>query len=81
MIIGFQTGVDSIEVQSLLSEFLIDPDDAFSGGYVLLTKSSSDTLVQFDKDGFGGSAAVTLATVTNATVTQADILTDSGFIV
>jgi hypothetical protein len=47
--------------------------NAFSGGYVLLTKDGADTLVQFDKDGFGGSAALTVATVANASVAASDL--------
>jgi hypothetical protein len=55
-----------------LSAFGIDSADAFTGGYIPLTKSGADTLVQFDSNG-GGDSAVTLATVTNATVTVSDI--------
>ena len=36
-----------------------------------------DTLVRFDKDGFGGSAAVTLATVINSKVATTDVLLES----
>ncbi|HEV8391529.1 MAG TPA: hypothetical protein VGQ35_16880 [Dongiaceae bacterium] len=73
---GFQSGADKIELGDLLGAFDIDFDDAFSGGFVLLTKSGTDTLVQFDSDGIALSAAapITLATVTDATVTQADVI-------
>ena len=48
---GFQTGVDKIELVDLIWDFGIDPSEAVSGGYVVLTKAGDDTLVQFDKDG------------------------------
>jgi Ca2+-binding RTX toxin-like protein len=70
---GFQTGKDKIELSVLLDEFAVPDASAFSGGYVLLTKDGADTLVQFDKDGFGGSAAVTVATVVNASVATSDL--------
>jgi trimeric autotransporter adhesin len=77
---GFQSGVDRIELASLLAEFAIDPDDAISGGYVLLKDTGADTLVQFDQNGFGGSGPVTLATVTKATVAVSDLMLDESFI-
>ena len=70
---GFQTGKDKIELSVLLDEFGTVDANAFSGGFVLLTKDGADTLVQFDKDGFGGSAAVTVATVVNASVATSDL--------
>jgi Ca2+-binding RTX toxin-like protein len=72
---GFQTGQDKIDLADLLDQFAVDPADAFSDGFVLLTKVGANTLVQFDSDGAGvfGALPVTLATVTNATVTQTDI--------
>ena len=33
---GFQTGIDKIELSSLLDEFVIDPTTALAGGYVVL---------------------------------------------
>jgi Ca2+-binding RTX toxin-like protein len=73
---GFQTGADKIDLSDLIDEFDIDPNAAFSGGFVLLTKSGADTLVQFDSDGAGifGALPLTLATVVNTTVAQSDIL-------
>ena len=65
---------------SLLVEFAIDPDDAISGGYVLLKDSGADTLVQFDQNGFGGSGPITLATVTNANVAVSDLMLDGSVI-
>jgi Ca2+-binding RTX toxin-like protein len=74
---GFQTGLDVIELTGLLEQFAIDAGEAFSGGFVRLTASGSDTLVQFDRDGAAGaSAALTLATVTSATVAAGDLLLD-----
>ena len=73
---GFQTGADKIDLSDLIDEFGIDPNAAFSGGFVLLTKNGADTLVQFDSDGAGifGALPLTLATVVNATVVQSDML-------
>jgi trimeric autotransporter adhesin len=75
-ITGFQTGADKIDLSDLLDEFGIDPNAAFSGGFVLLTKSGADTLVRFDSDGAGifGALPLTLATVVNTTVVQTDML-------
>jgi Ca2+-binding RTX toxin-like protein len=77
---GFQTGVDRIELSDLLDEFSIDSANAFSGGYVLLSKMGSDTLVRFDQDGFGGSGPVTLATVVGANVATTDLMLNESFI-
>lgn len=76
---GFQTGLDKIELVDLISDFGIDPANAISGGYVLLTKVGDDTLVRFDKDGGGAAGPVTLATVVDATVATGDLLLDSSF--
>ncbi|MBA4095752.1 MAG: hypothetical protein C0484_03155 [Rhodospirillum sp.] len=76
---GFQSGIDKIELTDLLDEFAIDPASAFANGYVLLTKMGDDTLVRFDKDGFGGSAAVTLATVIDSKVATTDLLLDQSY--
>jgi Ca2+-binding RTX toxin-like protein len=73
-IIGFQSGTDKIELADLLDQFGIDPATALAGQFVLLTKMGDDTLVQFDKDGVGGSAAVTLATVVDSKVASSDLL-------
>ncbi len=74
-ITGFQTSQDKIDLADLLDQFAVDPADAFSDGFVLLTKVGANTLVQFDSDGAGvfGALPITLATVTNATVAQTDI--------
>ena len=77
---GFQSGIDKIELSSLLDEFSIDPTTALAGGFVLLTKMGDDTLVQFDQDGFGGSGPLTLATVTKANVAVSDLMLDESFI-
>ena len=77
---GFQTGQDRIELSDLLDEFSIDAANAFSGGFVLLTKMGSDTLVRFDQDGFGGTGPVTLATVVGANVATTDLMLDEAFI-
>jgi Ca2+-binding RTX toxin-like protein len=77
---GFQTGVDKIELTDLLDDFGINPANAFSGGYVILTKVGTDTLVQFDKDG-GANSVLTLATVTNANVAASDLMLDATFVI
>ncbi|HJT13140.1 MAG TPA: hypothetical protein VJ790_11030 [Dongiaceae bacterium] len=77
---GFQTGQDRIELSDLLDQFSINAVDAFSGGFVLLTKMGSDTLVRFDQDGFGGTGPVTLATVVGANVATTDLMLDEAFI-
>ena len=74
-----ESGIDKIELTDLLDEFAIDPASAFANGYVLLTKMGDDTLVRFDKDGFGGSAAVTLATVIDSKVATTDLLLDQSY--
>jgi Ca2+-binding RTX toxin-like protein len=73
---GFQTGLDKIDIGDLLDQFGVNEADAFADGFVLLTKQGADTLVQFDSDGAGvfGAQPLTLATVTNATVAEADII-------
>ena len=73
-IIGFQSGTDKIELADLLDQFGINPTTALAAQFVLLTKVGDDTLVQFDKDGVGGSAAVTLATVVDSKVASTDLL-------
>ena len=77
---GFQTGVDKIELADLLDDFGINPANAFSGGFVILTDLGTDTLVQFDKDG-GANSALTLATVTNANVVASDLMLDATFVI
>ncbi len=80
-IIGFQSGVDKIELTDLLNEFGISAANAFSGGHVLLTTMNGiDVQVQFDKDGLGGAGPLTLATVTNANMTTSDLLVDTFFL-
>ena len=55
-------------------DFGIDPDNAFGGSYVILLKSGADTQLIFDRDGIGATHPVNLATITNATVTQTDVV-------
>jgi hypothetical protein len=52
-----------------LSIFDIDPADAFANQHVLFDTFGGDTLLRFDSDG-----PVTLATVSNATLTQSDFI-------
>ena len=75
---GFQTGIDKIELTTLLEQFGIDAASALDGGFVRLTKVGADTLVQFDQDGTAGSAPpLTMATVVNATVVATDLYLDA----
>ena len=74
---GFQSGADRIELYGLIQHFGIDPELALSGGFVRLTASGTDTLVQFDRDGTAGAAPpLTMATVINATVAASDLVLD-----
>jgi Ca2+-binding RTX toxin-like protein len=77
---GFQTGIDKIELSSLLDEFGIDPTTALFGGFVLLTKSGDDTLVRFDQDGVGGTGPITLATVVDSKVATTDLMLSEVFL-
>jgi serralysin len=77
---GFQSGVDKINLVDLFADFAIDPDEAFTGGYLVLDKSGADTIIRFDQDGNapGGTAfQVTLATVTGATVLATDLILET----
>jgi Ca2+-binding RTX toxin-like protein len=71
---GFQSGVDKIDISQLLDAFDVDLADVFANQHVLFSKVGADTLLQFDSDGVGGSGPVTLATITNATLTQNDFV-------
>jgi hypothetical protein len=57
-----------------LDAFDIDLVDVFADQHVLFSKVGVDTLLQFDSDGAGGAGPVTLATITNATLTQNDFI-------
>jgi Ca2+-binding RTX toxin-like protein len=77
---GFQSGVDKIDLVDLFADFAIDPDDAFTGGYLVLDKSGANTIIRFDQDGNapGGTAfQVTLATVTSAVVLATDLILET----
>jgi len=74
-ITDFESGHDKIDVHDLFSDLgLSHTGDATAGGHLLLVQNGNDTLVQFDADGAGGAAPVTLATVVNATVGIHDII-------
>jgi trimeric autotransporter adhesin len=74
-IIGFKP-LDAIVLSNLIEDFKINPADAFSGSYVTLLQVGADTQVIFDRDGIGASVPVVLATITNATLTQVDVLVE-----
>jgi Ca2+-binding RTX toxin-like protein len=76
---GFQKGVDKINLADLIVDFGINADDAFAGKFVIVSKSGANTIVQFDQDGSaGGLGPVTLATVTGATLTAADVVLETS---
>ena len=73
-IVDFTTGDggDVLDLHDLLEALGSSHDgNAFTGGYLRFQQSGADTLVQIDADG-GGDGFVTLATLQNALLTQAD---------
>lgn len=75
-IADFKSGQDKIDVSDLFTDFGLSHKENPFGAFHLALASDGhgNTLVQFDADGAGGNAAVTLATVTNATVAASDIV-------
>jgi Ca2+-binding RTX toxin-like protein len=72
---GFVHGEDKISLSDLFDLFNIDPDDAFSGGFLKIEVGIIDTQLLFDRNG-GGNSFITLATLTNVTnVTADDLIT------
>ena len=72
---GFVHGEDKIFLSGLFDLFNIDPDDAFSGGFLKIEVGIIDTQLLFDRNG-GGNSFITLATLTNVTnVTADDLIT------
>ncbi len=77
-ITGFETGIDKIDVSDLLQDFNIDtvfanPYDP-SDRFLSLVANGADTLIFFAPNGGAGMGANLLATVVNATVTEADVI-------
>jgi Ca2+-binding RTX toxin-like protein len=77
-IVGFETGIDKIDVSDLLQDFNIDsvftnPYDP-SDRFLSLVANGADTLIFFAPNGGAGMGATLLATVVNATVTEADVI-------
>jgi len=65
-------GGDVLQLHDLLQTFSgYNGTNAFSGGYLQFVQSGSNTVVQVDANG-GGDSYVTLATLTNQLLTQAD---------
>jgi hypothetical protein len=65
-------GGDVLNLREVLSTFSgYNGPNAFSGGYLRFTADRTDTLVQVDSDG-GANGFVTLVTLTNTLLTQAD---------
>jgi len=66
------TGGDGLDLHDLLSSIgAPHTTSAFGSGYLQFLQSGSNALVQVDSDG-GGNSYVTLATLTNQVLTQAD---------
>ncbi len=68
------TNNDVLDVHDMLSTFSgvnAAHSNAFSGGYLQLVSSGTDTVVQIDSDG-GANSWSTLVTLTNATLHQGD---------
>lgn len=71
---GFTKGAggDVLQLHDVLTSVNAPHDGtAFSGGFLRFLQSGSDTLVQVDANG-GGNGYLTLATLTNTLLTQAD---------
>jgi hypothetical protein len=67
-----KVGDDVLDLHEVLESFSgYNGSNAFSGGYLQLTPSNGDTLVQIDADG-GANAFLTLAALTNAVLAQTD---------
>ena len=61
-----------LDVSDLLDTFAgYNGANAFTGGYLHFQAAGANTIVQVDSDG-GGNGYVTLATLSNVTLTQAD---------
>ena len=79
-IIGFKSFEDAIELTDLIADFGINPDLAFTGGYVYLIDGSANTDLLFDRDGaIGAAVPVVLATIVNANVAQVDVALQGFF--
>ncbi|MBA4100341.1 MAG: hypothetical protein C0484_26650 [Rhodospirillum sp.] len=71
-IVDFKLGAtgDVLDLSDLLDGIGYAGSDAIADGVVLLAKSGANTIVRIDEDGaLGAGAAVTLVTLTNATLT------------
>jgi Ca2+-binding RTX toxin-like protein len=79
-IIGFKSIEDAIELTDLIADFGINPDLAFTGGYVYLIDGGANTDLLFDKDGaIGAAVPVVLATIINANVAEVDVALQGFF--
>jgi len=79
-IIGFKSLEDAIELTDLIADFGINPDLAFTGGYVYLIDGGANTDLLFDRDGaIGAAVPVVLATIVNANVAQVDVALQGFF--
>jgi Ca2+-binding RTX toxin-like protein len=74
-ITDFKTGHDKIDLSDIFAEFGLDHGgDPIADGHLLLVKDGKNTLVEFDADGAGGGAAVTIATVIGVAVGAGDVI-------
>jgi Ca2+-binding RTX toxin-like protein len=75
VIADFKSGEDKLDLRDLFTDFgLGHGGNPVNDGHLILTANGDDTLVQFDADGAGGAAPVTLATVIGVHVGVGDIL-------
>jgi Ca2+-binding RTX toxin-like protein len=71
LITDFTRGSDTIDLRSLLSDFEISADDAFSEGHIILQVFDDETSIRFSAAG-GGQGAITLAVADGVALTEAD---------
>ena len=71
-ITDFNATGDLFELSALMTAIGYIGCDAVADGYVGLTQSGANTLVQIDADG-GGDGFLTLATLENVTATEIDM--------
>jgi Ca2+-binding RTX toxin-like protein len=75
IITEFKSGQDKIDVRDLFSAFGLDHrGNPITDGHLILTDDGSGSIVQFDADGAGGAAPVTVVAVFSGHVGLADIL-------
>ncbi|HNB25564.1 MAG TPA: type I secretion C-terminal target domain-containing protein [Alphaproteobacteria bacterium] len=73
-ITDFKLGItgDLLDITALLDDIGYGGGDPFLDGILAFTKVGANTVVNIDADGAGGAAGITLATLLNVTLTQAN---------